>query len=89
MYTMSKTSVIDTFHAADRLGVAWKDAEGMTNDEAYAMLLTSRINEDRVYPNPDWERLHRELAREGVTLKCLHDEYRDEGVGKRATLYVL
>ena len=28
MQLVSKTSVIDTFHAADKRGVAWEDVEG-------------------------------------------------------------
>lgn len=30
-----------------------------------------------MFAQPDWERVHRELARVGVTLKLLHGEYRD------------
>ena len=32
---VSKTSVVDTFHAADEKGVAWEDVEGMSDAEAY------------------------------------------------------
>lgn len=75
---MSKASVMDTFHAADERGVAWEGAEGMGDAEAYALLFPERSHDAPVYPDPDWERVHRELAREGVTLKRLRAEHRDE-----------
>ena len=74
---VSKTSVVDTFHAADERGVAWEDVEGMTDAEAYALLFPERVHDGPVYADPDWDRVHRELARVGVTLKRLHAEYRD------------
>lgn len=74
---VSKTSVMDTFHAADEKGVAWEDVEGISDPEAYALLFPERVHDGPVYPGPDWERVHRELARVGVTLKRLHAEYRD------------
>lgn len=75
---VSKTSVVDTLRAAGEKGVAWEDVEGMPDAEAYALLFPERVHEGPVYPDPDWERVHRELARVGVTLKGLHAEYRDE-----------
>ena len=74
---VSKTSVVDTFHAADEKGVAWEDVEGMSDAEAYALLFPGRAHDGPVYADPDWDRVHRELARVGVTLRRLHEEYRD------------
>ena len=80
--SVSKTSVMDTFHAADEKGVSWDDVEPMSDAEAYALLFPERVHEGPAYPDPDWERVHRELARVGVTLKRLHAEYRDEARAK-------
>ena len=74
---VSKTSVVDTFHAADEKGVAWEDVEGMSDAEACAPLFPERVRDGPVYADPDWDRVHRELARVGVTLKRLHEECRD------------
>lgn len=76
--SVSKTSVMDTFHAADEKGVSWDDVEPMSDSEAYALLFPERVHDGPVYADPDWEHVHRELARVGVTLKRLHAEYRDE-----------
>ena len=74
---VSKTSVMDTFHAADEKGVCWEDVKGISDAEAYALLFPERVHDEPVYPDPDWEHIHKELARDGVTLKRLHAEYKD------------
>ncbi len=79
---VSKTSVMDTFHAADEKGASWEDVEGMSDREAHALLFPERVHDGPVYPDPGWDRVHRELARVGVTLKRLHAEYRDEAAAK-------
>ncbi len=79
---VSKTSVMDTFHAADGRGVSWEDVEGMPDREAHAPLFPERVHDGPVYPDPDWDRAHRELARVGVTPKRLHAECRDEAAAK-------
>lgn len=75
--SVSKTSVVDTFHAADEKVVSWDDVEPMSDAEAYALLFPERVHDGSAYADPDWEHVHRELARVGVTLKRLHAEYRD------------
>lgn len=42
------------------------------------MLFPGRGERESVYEQPDWARVHRELARVGVTLRILHGEYADE-----------
>ena len=74
---MSKHSVIAVFDAADRLGVGFGDVAGKDDDEVYAMLFPGRNEPVDVYERPDWDRVHRELGRVGVTLRLLHREYRD------------
>ncbi|WP_066832897.1 transposase [Collinsella ihumii] len=80
--SVSKTSVMDTFHAADEKGVSRDDVEPMSDSEAYALPFPERVHDGPVYADPDWEHVHRELARVGVTLKRLHAEYRDEQMSK-------
>lgn len=41
-------------------------------------MLFGRGERESVYEQPDWARVHRELARVGVTLRILHGEYADE-----------
>ena len=49
---VSKTSVVDTFHAADEKGVAWEDVEGMSDAEAHALLFPERAHGGPVYADP-------------------------------------
>lgn len=75
---VSKHSVQAVAEAAEAAGIGWAEAEGMSDAEVYAALFPEKVRDRDVYPDPDWERVHRELARVGVTLKRLHAEYRDE-----------
>lgn len=72
---VSKHSIQAVEKAADDAGVGW--AQAMSDAEVYARLFPDKVRDRDVYPDPDWERIHRELARTGVTLKGLHAEYRD------------
>ena len=74
---MSKHSVQAVSEAAEAAGIGWAEAEGMSDAEVYAALFPEKVRDRDVYPDPDWDRVHRELARVGVTLKRLHEEYRD------------
>jgi transposase len=40
-------------------------------------LFPGRGEHESVFAEPDWDRVHREMARVGVTLKLLHGEYAD------------
>ena len=59
-------------------GIAYPDVETKPDDEVYSMLFPGRGERESVYEQPDWARVHRELARVGVTLRILHGEYADE-----------
>lgn len=47
----------------------------MSEEAAYALLFPGRDDAGPVHADPDWARVHRELAKTGVTLKLLHAEY--------------
>ena len=74
---MSRRSVPDVLDAARAVGVGWDDVAGKTDGEVYALLFPGRGERESVYERPDWAKVHRELARVGVTLGILHGEYVD------------
>ena len=74
---MSRHSVAAVLDAADRDGIGWDDVAELEEAEVYARLFPGRGEHESVHALPDWERVHRELARVGVTLKLLHGEYVD------------
>ncbi len=81
---VSRNSVREVLAAAREAGIGWREAEAMTDAEVYERLFPGRALSETVYSDPDWERIHRELTRVGVTLKRLHEEYRDEAREGRA-----
>jgi transposase len=72
---MSKTSVCEVFDLADEASIAFEDVSALSDEEAYRLLFPGRNQPETVYADPDWEYVHKELARVGVTLKLLHEEY--------------
>lgn len=65
------------FEAASREQVVWKEVQEHSDDQVYDLLFPDRNEHVSVYEQPDWTVVHKELARVGVTLKLLHQEYVD------------
>ena len=74
---MSRTSVAAVIDAADREGIGWDDVTELDEADVYARLFPGRGEHESVHAQPDWDKVHRELAKVGVTLKLLHGEYAD------------
>lgn len=74
---MAKRSVCDVCDAADALGITYDDVADMDDDAVYRMLFPNRFHSERIYHEPDWDYVHKELGKTGVTLKILHAEYVD------------
>ena len=80
---MSRHSVQAVIDAAEEAGLGWDRAEGMSDGQVYEVLFPGRGVRESVFAQPDWGRVHRELARVGVTLRLLHQEYADAAVRDR------
>jgi len=73
---VSKHSIQAVAEAAEREKVSWQDAEGMEEGELYSRLFPEKADAaECVYPDSDWDAIHRELRKTGVTLRLLHGEY--------------
>ena len=76
---ISNSTVGDYVVRARRAGVVWPVAEERTEEELYQQLFPEVKKPQMVEcPLPDGETVHRDLARKGVTLKLLLQEYRDD-----------
>lgn len=75
---MSKHTVREVLDAARGRGVDWERAKPMSDEEVWALLFPERAEAERAVAQPDWDHVHRELGRVGVTLKLLWQEYRDD-----------
>lgn len=74
----SRRSVAAVFEAADREKLDWDMIREIPESTVYDRLFPGRGTHDSVFVQPDWVRVHKELAKVGVTLKLLHSEYVDE-----------
>jgi transposase len=66
--------------AAREAGVGWPIPEGLDDEALEELVFGSRPRpKPRVaQPLPDWQEVHRELRRTGVTLQLLWEEYREK-----------
>ena len=80
MKGFSEHGVIDTLDAAAERNVTYEDVASLSDDDVYALLFPDRNNHEPAYEEPDWEYVHRELAKTGVTLCLLHKEHVDKCV---------
>ena len=75
---ISKNSVGDVFHIADRMGISYEDIAQMDEDTVYHKFYPDKFVLENLYDKPDYEYVHQELKRTGVTLKLLWQEYQDK-----------
>ena len=75
---MSRHSVSDVFHIADELGITYRDVRFLDENEVYRMFFPDKHAVDDLYKDPDYEYIHQELRKTGVTLKLLWQEYKDK-----------
>ena len=75
---ISRNSVSDVFHIADARGIAYKDIQSLDEREVYRMFYPDKHAVEDMYRNPNYEYIHKELKKVGVTLKLLWSEYKDK-----------
>lgn len=75
---MSRTSVSEVFRVADQLGVTFDDVRDKNPEAVYLMFFPNRHSVESLYEKPDYEYVHTELKKVGVTLKLLWEEYKEK-----------
>ena len=65
---MSRHSIRAVLDAAERLGLGGDDVAELSEAAVYSTLFPGRGVHESVFAQPDWGRVHTELARVGVTL---------------------
>lgn len=74
---ISNSTVGDYVVRARRAGLVWPLAEEQSEEELYQQLFPEVKKPKMVErPQPNWKQVHRDLARQGVTLQLLWQEYR-------------
>jgi len=73
---ISRSTVGDYIRRAETAGLKWPVPEGLSDDQLYALLYprSIQLNPKEAY-TPDWQEIHLELRKKGVTLRLLWMEY--------------
>lgn len=75
---MSMGSVCEVLGIADERGITWDQVKDMGDEQVYALMYPDRHVKESVLEEPDWAYVHAEMAKVGVNLRLLHDEYKAE-----------
>jgi transposase len=70
----SRNTVANVIKTAVEKGLEWETATGLSNKELAERLFPG-VQAKPVYTIPDWNCVHREMAKSGVTLSLLWEEY--------------
>lgn len=71
----SRHTVRDVLQAAKEQGISWPLSDDVANADLEQLLFPDRHKVSSQYAEPDYPYIHRELARSGVTLTLLWEEY--------------
>lgn len=74
---IAKHSVSDVMHISDEKGITYKDVRSFPEETVYRMFYPDKFAVEQLYEQTDYEYVHQELKRVGVTLKLLWQEYQE------------
>ena len=77
----SRNTIREVGKLADEKGISWPLEEELTNQKLYRLLYPERLEKAQVYMEPDCAYIHTELAKKGVNLTLLHEEYKVKCAG--------
>lgn len=77
---VSNSTVGEYLERAEKAGLSWPLPEDLSEEELYRRMFPEKKEKDKKTrrPEPNWEELHRELSKRGVTLTLLWKEYREK-----------
>ncbi len=75
---MSKSSVSDVFRIAQERSISFEEMRKLQPEEVYELFYPDKHASESIYKQPDYDYIHSELSKIGVTLKLLWKEYRDK-----------
>lgn len=83
----SYRSYTSTVEAARAKGISWPLDDDVTNEELQEFLFPGKYKSLSIYQMPDFAYIHKELARTGVNLTLLHEEYTNKCLAAGTTPY--
>lgn len=85
---MSKHSVSDVINIAKEKEIIYEKVKQLSEDEVYRMIFPDKFAIENLYEQSDYEYVHQELKRVGVTLKLLWQEYQDNSLLVRCHIFI-
>lgn len=81
----SRNKVSEVLIAMKNAGITWPLDESVNNEQIESILFPERLSAVSMYLEPDYPYIHTELAKRGVTLTLLWNEYvqKAESLGKK------
>lgn len=73
---MSMGSVFQVFDIADERGITWIQVKDLGEEQVYSLFHPERNVRESVFEELDWSYVHTEMAKVGVNLRLLQDEYK-------------
>ena len=74
----SNHTIKAVWDAAQELNLQWPMPENTTNEELKTILFPNKSKPVQLFAEPDYTYIHGELAKSGVTLTLLWEEYRQK-----------
>ena len=74
---VSSHTVSEVKQTAEGLNITYADIKDLSENEVYHLFFPDRNQLENLYQQPDYEYVHAELKKTGVTLKLLWQEYQD------------
>ena len=71
----SREKTKEVYEAADTIGLSWPLDDDITDAEPEEILFPGKYKGRCRYVEPDYPYIHRELAKPGVTMALLREEY--------------
>ena len=75
---ISKHSVSDVIRIASKRAITYENIKDKSDDEVYQLFYPDRNQVQNIYEPVDYDYVHEELKKTGVTLKLLWEEYCDQ-----------
>ncbi len=75
---LSRNSVSSVVNIANDKNITYDDIKDLNDDVIYRMFYPEKMLTEDIYDLPDYDYVHKELKRVGVTLKLLWEEYQDQ-----------
>ena len=84
----SRNTISEVIKLADKINLSWPLDDWLTNERVYALLYPNKLEAVNPRKEPDYNYIHKELAKPGVNLTLFWTEYCSECYSSKLTPYM-